>query len=79
MVLPDYQRCKPPLYCHPPSGIRAFVRSKAGPVGICRRYVEEGERCAGGDAECAPGLICERQSGNCRQSSGISHDQRGER
>lgn len=74
MVLPDYQRCRPPLYCHPPSGIRSFVRSEAGPVGLCKRYLAEGENCASGAADCEPGLDCERQSGVCRPSSGISHD-----
>lgn len=74
----QFDRCMPPLYCSPPTGLRTLFPSKAGPVGLCMRYLKEGEGCARTPAVCEPGLFCEKQAGVCRYSSGVSHEKRGE-
>ena len=74
----EFDRCMPPLYCRPPTGVRKLFPSKAGPVGLCTRYLREGEGCARAAADCEPGLFCEKQSGICRHSSGVSREKRGE-
>lgn len=74
----EFDRCVSGLYCRPPVGMEKLFASRAGPVGTCTHYLKEGEHCDREAADCEPGLACERQSGVCRYSSGISREKRGE-
>lgn len=67
MALSQWDRCAVGLYCREQGFMWRLTHAGGAAVGKCARRLKEDEACVHVDADCETWLVCEPQSGVCRE------------